>query len=323
MCLGHALVDRLAEAPPGVIRAAGIELGAMTLVDGEAAAVIEKSLDHWEEVAGGSAANTAVGIASFGGSAAFAGSVGDDAAGARYVADLEAAGVRCVARPVTTGEPTGVSHVLVAPGGERSMATSLSAAASLSPAAVDEVGVDRAVVVYVEGYLLDAPTAAAALDRAIERAVTASTLVALSLSDPFVVDRHRDRILALLGSGAVDIVFGNEDEACSLTGESSLDAAVAALVAAGKEGLIGYVTCGAAGSVVASGAARAEVPASRVGEVVDTTGAGDLFAAGALFGLTSGRDPAAAASIGSLAAAEVITHLGARPRARLADLLPG
>ncbi len=320
VCLGHALVDRLAEAPPEVVAAAGLELGAMTLVEAATARVIEQQWDHWQEVAGGSAANTAAGIASLGGSAAFVGSIGADAAGRRYIADLEAAGVRCVAHPAGDGSQTGLCHVLVGADGTRSMATSLGAAGELSPAAVEEAGIAGASVVYIEGYLLDAPPAASALAKAVELARGAGTLVSLSLSDPFVVERHREAILELVEGGEVDVLFGNEEEARSLTGAASLGEAVEALR---RPGLLALVTRGAAGSVAVSAEALVETPAEPVAAVGDTTGAGDLFAAGALHALTSGGDAAAAARVGSLAASEIISHFGARPRADLAALVAG
>ncbi len=168
VCVGNALVDRLAEATTEIVASAGIEVGAMTLVDRGKAAEIEHAYDSWEEVAGGSAANTATGIASLGGSPAFAGSVGADEAGRRYVADLEANAVRCVAHTVTSGSPTGVCHVLVGEDGGRSMATFLGASVELAPSVVEAVGISGALVVYVEGYLLDAPPAASALARTVE-----------------------------------------------------------------------------------------------------------------------------------------------------------
>ncbi len=319
ICLGHALVDRLAEASDEVVVSAGIEIGAMTLVDADGAAVIEKSHDPWQEVAGGSAANTAAGIASLGGSAAFAGSVGADEAGRRYVSDLEEAGVRVVA-PAASGEPTGVCHVFVTPGGDRSMATYLGAAALLSPHVVDAAGVEQASVAYLEGYLLDAPMATDAVSRVVELAKQAGTLLSLSLSDPFVVERHHDAIRDLLRSGTVDILFGNAEEVLALTGSAELPIALERLALTAPE-VLGFVTRGAAGSVVFRGDLRAEVGAAPVPTVLDTTGAGDLYAAGVLFGLTDGRDPAASAWIGSLAAGEVIGHFGARPKVRLSELL--
>lgn len=317
-CLGHALVDRLAHAGSEVVAAAGLEPGAMTLVDGDGAAAIEAAHRGWREAAGGSAANTAAGIASLGGSPAFAGSIGADEAGRRYVTHLEASGVRCVAHEVASGSPTGVCHVFVGPEGERSMATSLGAAGELAASAIEEVEVAKARVLYLEGYLLDAAPAAAALEKSIGLAKGAGTLVSLSLSDPFVVERHREQILELVDGGTVDLLFGNEDEARALTGAASLGQAVARLV---RPGSAVVVTRGAAGSVVATEAGQHAEKAAPVEVVEDTTGAGDLFAAGVLYGLVDGRDPSSSLRVGSLAAAEIISHLGARPLVRLAELL--
>lgn len=315
-CLGHALVDRLAEADEHLVRATGLEFGAMTLVGGDEAARLEGVRPDWREVAGGSAANTAAGIASLGARSLFLGSVGDDAAGRRYVADLEAAGVRCVA-PTAQGLPTGVCHVLVSPGGERSMATSLGAAGALSPAAVEEADLARAKIVYVEGYLLDAPAAAAALERALATAAPAGTFVALTLSDPFVVERHRASIRRLLDEQRVDLLFGNEEEVLSLTGTSTLVESVRTL-ASGE--LCAVITRGAEGSLAVFGEVELSQAAAPVREVVDTTGAGDLFAAGVLGALTTGRPLGEALGLGALAAAEVIGHFGARPETSLAAL---
>ncbi|MHB1987625.1 MAG: adenosine kinase [Acidimicrobiales bacterium] len=317
VCLGHALVDRLAEASLAVVASAGLEVGAMTLVDGATAAAIEQVRETWREVAGGSAANTAVGIASLGGVACFAGSIGADEQGRAYLSDLEASGVRCVAT-VADASPTGVCHVLVGPKGERSMATSLGAAGELGTSAVEKVGIKDALVCYVEGYLLDAPAASGALAKAVELANEAGTLFALSLSDPFVVERHRADILALIEDGTVGLLFGNEDEARSLTGAGNLEGALAQLT---RPGLVSVVTRGAAGSVAAWPEAMIEQPAHLVDAVVDTTGAGDLFAAGVLYGVTRRTSIADALALGSLVASEVIGHLGARPQVRLASLL--
>lgn len=316
LCIGNALVDRLAEGDEAVVRAAGLEVGAMTLVDPDQAAVIESARDHWREVAGGSAANTAAGIASLGRRPAFVGTVGDDQAGRRYVADLEAIGVQAYVH-IADHLPTGLCHVLVSPSGERSMATSLGAAGALGERAVAEAGIGSASIIYLEGYLLDAPAAGPALERAIELARSSETLVALSLSDPFVVERHHDKIDELLSAGLVDLLFGNEEEVCSLTGHDSLEQAVDSLW---EKDRLAFVTKGAAGSMALAGEVRVQQPAHGVEAVVDTTGAGDLFAAGVLGGLCAGQDVAQSLRLGSLAAAEIISHLGARPEASLAEL---
>lgn len=317
VCLGHALVDRLCEASSEDVATVELEPGIMTLVDADRAGEIEASQNDWEVVAGGSAADTAAGVASLGGKVAFVGSVGDDAVGEQYRADLEQAGVHCVLHRVPDGTPTGVCHVLVASGGQRTMATFLGAASALSVAAVEEARLDQASIVYIEGYLLDA-RAAAALERGISIAHGSGTVVALSLSDPFVVERHRARICELIETGAVDLLFGNEDEAKSVAASSNLEGARSYL---SRPGMLSVITRGPRGSLACFEGGVVAVEAEEVETVVDTTGAGDLYAAGVLYGLTSRGDLEAALRIGSLAAAEIITHLGARPRARLGSLV--
>lgn len=318
VCLGHALVDRLVHVEPAAVASAGLEAGAMTLVDAARAREIASSQPRWEEEAGGSAANTASGIASLGGSAALACSIGADEAGRRYVADLESKGVRCEPA-LAEALPTGVCHVLITPDGLRSMATCLGAAAHLDEGVVEAAGIPDSLVLYVEGYLLDAPGAAAAVKRALEVARAAGTTVALSLSDPFVVERHRQELRAMIEGGTVGVLFSNESEALALASSRDLDQAMAYL---SRKGLLAVVTRGPHGSVATAGPSgglveQAAVPVERV---VDTTGAGDLFAAGALFGIVRHLGLAEALRLGSLAAAEVISHVGARPEVSLAAL---
>jgi len=291
----------------------------MTLVDAAHAAEIERSLSGWAQAAGGSAANTAAGIASLGGRPAFAGAVGDDEAGSWYFEDLTAQGVRCTVDTVPSGVPTGLCHVLITPGGHRSMATHLGAAELLHPATVERAGVGEAAVVYIEGYLLDAKEAKHALDRAIGLAAHHRTAVALSLSDAFVVSRHRERIVQLIADEAIDLLFGNEDEALSLSGSDTLEGALEWLVRAGQRAVI---TLGTRGALVSSGAHREEIAAYPVDRVEDTTGAGDLFAAGCLFGITRGVGWNRSLRLGAFAAAEVISHVGARPAVALRDAAP-
>jgi sugar/nucleoside kinase (ribokinase family) len=316
LCIGNALVDRLAEGDEGTVKAAGLELGAMTLVGADEAATIEAAHPSWREVAGGSAANTAAGLASLGRRVGFVGTVGDDQAGSSYVADLKAIGVIPFVHH-SSELPTGLCHVLVSPGGERSMATSLGAAGALEVGALESAAIGEATLVYVEGYLLDAPLARPALERTVALAREGGTLVALTLSDPFVVERHRPAIKELLDSGSVDVLFGNEDEAVSLTETGSLGEALDRLA---QYELVAVITRGAAGSVAVAGGHKVEAAAVEVEEVIDTTGAGDLFAAGVLGALVAGRDLAEALSLGALAAGEVIGHFGARPESSLAAL---
>lgn len=318
LCVGHALVDRLAYVSPEVVDEARLEHGVMVLVDGERAAEIERSVDGWLQVAGGSAANTAAGVASLGGRPAFAGAVGHDSDGGWYSGDLGRVGVDCTVHMVAGGQPTGVCHVLVTPAGERSMATYLGASCHVEPATVEAAGVERADVLYVEGYLLDAE-AVSAVERGVELARESSTLIALSLSDPYVVSRHRDRIAELVFGGTVGLLFGNEEEVRGLTATASLAEAADRLQEPGR---VAVITRGPLGSVAVLPDRVVEVPAVEVESVVDTTGAGDLFAAGVLFALTSGRDPETALQVGSFAAAEVIGHIGARPAVLLRQAAP-
>jgi sugar/nucleoside kinase (ribokinase family) len=317
VCVGNAIVDWVSFVEPGTPERLGLRYGSMNLVDRAKADLIAEALPDGRQVSGGSAANTAAGIASLGGAPVFVGAVDDDQIGSGYAADLEAIGVGCalqVGGEVSYG--TGRCAVLVGPNAGRTMATYLGAAVTLGPQVLAGAGIERAGVVYLEGYLFDAPMAASALAEARAIAKRAGTRLAISLSDPFVVERHHDELARLI-AGVVDVLFCNEDEICALTGAAD---ACAGADAVRREGLVAFVTCGKNGVWVVSSAERLEVPAMDVPEVVDTTGAGDLFAAGALFGLVKGASLELAASLGSLAAGEVISHAGARPEVSLAGL---
>jgi len=316
LCLGHALVDRLAHVEPELVASGGLELGAMTLVDGGRAASLARLAARWRQVSGGSAANTAAGIASLGGRPAFVGSVGPDELGAGYDLDLESVGVRCVLAVAGDSVSTGQCLVLVTPDAQRTMATDLGAGAQIDTAAVERAGVHESAAVYLEGYLFDSPGTHAAMERALQLAKDSATLVAVSLSDPFLVDRHPEALNKLVAERA-DIVFCNEEEARMLTGAADLDGVLAGL---SRPGLVAAVTLGARGAVLVAGDERVHVHAWPVSGVEDTTGAGDLFAAGTLFGLTHGCSLEVAGRLGSLAAGEVIGHLGARPDTSLEHL---
>jgi sugar/nucleoside kinase (ribokinase family) len=319
VCLGNALVDMLAFTSQDAILNAGLTVGGMTLIDGARASELDSAADSWRFVAGGSAANTAAGVGSLGGRCAFVGSVGDDEAGKFYAEDLTSIGVETFVSSASSF-PTGVCHVFVTSDGQRSMATSLGAANDLVPATVDEARIERAQMIYMEGYLLDAPSAEAALKRAVELAAASGVAVSLSLSDPFVVDRHHEHISELVFGGTVQLLLGNEQEAMGLTGASTLADAVARLR---RAGLATVITRGAAGAVaVLVDGDVVDVPAEVVAAVDDTTGAGDLFAAGCLFAVTHGASPEQALRVGGYAAAEVIGHLGARPAVSLAATAP-
>jgi sugar/nucleoside kinase (ribokinase family) len=318
LAVGNAIVDVLARVDDAFVAGLGLERGTMRLVDDVTAARLRARLAEAACVAGGAAANTAVGVASLGGRAGLVATVGDDRLGRAYVEDLASAGVLPRVRTVRDGRPTGSSVVLVSPDGERTMCTHLGAAAALGPKDLFDAASSGARIVYLEGYLLDLPGIPGAVRAAAEAARAGGSQVALSLADPGCVERHRDTLRGLVASGLVDVVFANEAEIALVHGARSFEEAVAATR---RLPVLAALTRGAAGSVVVRGGWQAAVPARPVATVVDTTGAGDLFAAGFLFGLLRGADPVACAELGALAAAEVVSHVGARPQRRLADLL--
>ena len=322
VALGSSLVDVLSHAREDDLARFGLAKGSMALVDLERAAAVYAGMGPATEVSGGSAANTAAGVAALGGGAGYVGKVAADELGEVFVHDITAAGVVVgrgrppVAPDPATDTATGRCLVLVTPDGERTMATHLGVASTLGPEDLDEDLVGRAKVVYVEGYLWDLGPAKAAIRRAVEVAHASDALVALSLSDPFCVERHRREFLGLL-HGEVDVLFANEEEIRLLFDAPGFADAVASVE---ETGVLAALTRGAAGSVAVAASGAVEVPAVPVEAVVDTTGAGDLYASGFLYGLTHGQDPEHCARLGSLCAAEVISHLGARPVADLRAL---
>lgn len=313
--VGHALVDVLAPVDDAVVAGLGLEKGTMTLVDGVRSEAIVSALRPQAAVSGGSAANTAVGVAALGGAAAFVGRVRDDEWGRHFERDIRAAGVRYEVPVAAAGPATGRSVVLVTPDGEKTMCTDLGIGDLLTAGDVDAGAVAAASVVYLEGYLCGLPHTEDAVRTTLRAAQDAGTTVALSLSDPLWVRLHRDELAALLPE--VQLLFANGEEACRMVGGE--DPRTAALALAHRCGTV-VVTLGAAGSLVVEGERVVEVPARSAGTVVDTTGAGDLFAAGYLHGHLRGGSPEQAARLGALAAAEVIGHLGARPVADLRAL---
>jgi len=320
VAIGSALVDVLTDASIDDLRRFDMVKGSMTLVDLARAATLYKAMGPAVEVSGGSAANTAVGVAELGGRVGYLGKVAADELGEVFLHDITAAGVELGRTlPVEPSDDpaddraTGRCLVLVTEDGERTMATHLGVASTLGPEDLDEELVGRAQVVYLEGYLWDLGPAKAAMRRAMEVAHATDSLVALTLSDPFCVQRHQREFLELL-HGDVDVLFANEDEIMLLFGAPTFDDAVAAVE---ETGLLAALTRGPAGSVVVAASGPVHVAADPVEHVTDTTGAGDLFAAGFLYGLTHGKDPETCARLGGLCAAEVISHIGARPRAGL------
>lgn len=315
LAVGHALVDVLAPVEDALIDAQGLVKGTMALIDSDRAVDLYKALPPGVEASGGSAANTVHGVVALGGSAAFVGRVGDDQLGEVFAHDIRAAGVRFDGRPASEGMPTGRCLIAVTPDGERTMSTFLGAASQIAPSDISGPTVGDAAVTYLEGYLWDQPGAKAALRAAIGHAQAHSRRAALSLSDPFCVDRHRSEFWEL--AAQVDLLFCNEAEARGLVEASSVESALPVLA---ERCPVVVVTRGAAGATVVARGARVDVPADPVDRVVDATGAGDLFAAGYLRGFTLGADPATCARLGALAAAEIVSHLGARPLIDLAEL---
>jgi len=268
------------------------------------------------EMSGGSAGNTATGIASLGGQAGFVGKVFDDQLGAVFAHDIRATGVEFTTKPATSGPPTGRCLIVVTDDAHRTMNTFLGASSRLTPDDIDEDQIARADVTFLEGYLWDLPEAKDAFRVAARMAHRAGNRVALTLSDPFCVDRHRQEWLELIRD-EIDIVFANESEVCSLYEVDDVEAGMARLAG---DCAIAAVTRSEKGSVIVAGEERVPIAAAPVEHVVDTTGAGDLYAAGFLFGLTRQYDFELCGRLASLAAAEVISHVGARPLVTLSDL---
>jgi sugar/nucleoside kinase (ribokinase family) len=320
VAIGSALVDVLVQANDGELRALGLPKGSMSLVDLARAEAIHAGVGGSVEVSGGSAANTMVGVASLGGRAGFVGKVAPDRLGEVFTREIRVAGVTFepIGGDEAAGAGVGTGRVLifVTDDAERTMATYLGAATTVVPAEVPLDLVGRSKVVYLEGYLWDLPPSIEAMRRAITVGHDANASVALSLSDRFCVDRHQREFLDLLRED-IDVLFGNEEELVALFSATSFDAAVEA---AEETGILVAATRGAKGSVVTTPHGPVAVDAVPVGRVIDTTGAGDLYAAGFLFGLTHGAEPTRCAELGGLCAGEVIAHLGGRPEADLREM---
>jgi sugar/nucleoside kinase (ribokinase family) len=291
--------------------------GSMALIDEARATSIYRDMGPATEVSGGSAANTIVGLANFGARAAYVGKVRDDQIGKLYSHDIRAAGVAFETAAAKDGPATGCSYILVTPDGERTMNTYLGAAQDLMPDDIDPAQVAASGIIYLEGYLWDPKNAKEAFVKAATIAHGAGRQVALTLSDSFCVDRFRDEFLDLMRKGTVDLIFANESELHSLYQTSDFDGALKQL---GKDTKLGIVTRSEKGCIVVSKDSVVAAPAFPIQKLVDTTGAGDLFAAGFLFGLVRGASHQNAGRLGALAAAEVIQHIGARPMVSLKEL---
>lgn len=314
--IGNAIVDVLASADEAFLTGEQLAKGSMMLIDEARAHQLYGRMAAGVEASGGSAANTVAGVASLGGRAHFAGKVAADALGEIFAHDIRAIGVHFATPPLEDGPATGRCLINITPDGERTMCTFLGAAVRLTPADVDAEAVAQAAALYLEGYLFDPEDARAAFAKAAHVARAAGRSIALSLSDAFVVERHRAALLDFIDA-EVDVLFANEAEMTALFETSDFDAALAGIRGRVK---IAAVTRGARGAVVLSeGEARA-VAAEPVAKVIDTTGAGDQYAAGFLVGLAGGRPLEACSRLGAMAAAEVISHLGPRPLVSLKDL---
>jgi sugar/nucleoside kinase (ribokinase family) len=315
--LGNAIVDVISRTDDDFLAAQSLNKGSMRLIDETRAEALYQAMGPATIVSGGSAANTVIGTASLGCSAAFIGKLKADAAGTAFAHDIRAANVAFSTPFAKDGPASGRCLVLVTPDGQRTMNTFLGACQNLGEADVDEELVKQSAILYLEGYLWDPPAAKAAMARAAKIARGAGRRVALSLSDAFCVDRYRDEFLGLIRSGTVQILFANESELHSLYQTADFDTAAAQLRG---ENILGVVTRSERGSVVITSNEVLAVPAFPVESVVDTTGAGDLFAAGFLAGLTKNKGFETCARLGALAAAEVIQHIGARPLVNLDQL---
>ena len=316
----NAIVDVLAPCDPAFLAAQGLTPGSMQLVDAQQSGALYAAMAPGVEASGGSAGNTVAGVGSFGGRAAYIGKVADDTLGGVFTHDIRAAGVAFETPPLkdgaASGRATGVCMINVTPDGQRTMCTFLGAANQLEAADIDADLIGASAIVYLEGYLFDPAPARAAFEAAAAAAHAAGRKVAITLSDTFVVARWRAELLAFIEASA-DIVLANEGELAALFETEDFDAGAARLASMVE---VAAVTRGAAGSVVLSGDERVEVAAFPVDKVVDTTGAGDQYAAGFLLGVARGLSLEDAGKLGSLAAAEVIAHWGPRPMTSLETL---
>ncbi|WP_026380553.1 adenosine kinase [Afifella pfennigii] len=317
LTIGNAIVDVLAQTDEAFLVREGLAKGSMRLIEAQEAERLYEAMGPAQLVSGGSAGNTAAGIASLGGNAAFIGKVAEDDLGHFFRHDMNAVGIAFPTAALQEGAPTARCMILITPDSERTMNTYLGACQELTPADIDRDTVEGSAITYMEGYLWDPPKAKEAFRAAADMAHAAGRKVALTLSDSFCVDRFRGEFLELLRSGVVDIIFANNHEVAALYQTGDLETGIAALA---EDAELAAVTLGAKGSLVLSGGERIAVPAPDVDELLDKTGAGDLFASGFLFGLARDMPLARCAELGSLAAGEIISHIGARPQHSLKAL---
>ncbi|MGI0524079.1 adenosine kinase [Rhizobium giardinii] len=315
LTIGNAIVDIIAPISPGFLEREGMQKGIMHLIDeSRAESLYAKMPLQKQQISGGSAANTAAGVASLGGRAAFVGKVNDDVLGDFFANDLAAAGVHYQTQRLRNGEATARSMILITPDGERTMNTYLGACHQLTEADIDEHQIGAATITFMEGFLWDPPEAKKAFLKAAHYAHKHGRTVAFTLSDPFCVSRYRNEFLELIRSGTVDVLLANIHELLSLYQTGDLRDAVRQL----KENVpLAAVTMGSDGAMAVRRNEEVSISAYPVAKVVDVTGAGDLFASGFLLGISTGLDPAKALRLGCSSASEVITHIGARPEANL------
>ncbi len=314
--IGNAIVDIIARCDEGFLTKHDLDKGFMRLIDAEDAARLYEVMGPAIERSGGSVANSIAGLASFGAKCGFIGRVAADQFGGIFRHDIRSLGIAYDTEPATDGAPTARCLVLVTPDGERTMNTFLGASVDFTPTDLDAGLIGAAKIVYLEGYLFDRDAAKSAFREAAKLAKAAGAKVALTLSDPFCVDRHRADFRKLIKEGA-DIVFANEKEITALYEVNSFDEAADAAL---RDCELAVLTRSEAGSVIVGAGETTEIPADSIAKVVDATGAGDLYASGFLYGLTQGLPVAVCGRLGSLAAAEVISHIGARPETSLAKL---
>lgn len=314
--IGNAIVDIIARCDEGFLTKHDLDKGFMRLIDAQEAGRLYEAMGPAIERSGGSVANSIAGLASFGAECGFIGRVAADQFGGIFRHDIRSLGIACETEPAQDGAPTARCLILVTPDGERTMNTFLGASVDFAPADIDASVIGAAKIVYLEGYLFDKEPAKAAFREAAKLAQAAGAKVALTLSDPFCVDRHRDDFRKLVKEDA-DIVFANEKEITSLYEVNSFEAAADEAL---QDCELAVLTRSEAGSVIVGAGETTYVPADPVSKVMDATGAGDLYASGFLFGLTRGLPIETCGRLGSLAAAEVISHIGARPEVSLAAL---
>lgn len=318
LTIGNAIVDIIANSDEAFLVKENIIKGAMNLIDADRAEHLYAAMGPAIEASGGSAGNTAAGISSLGGKAAYFGKVSDDHLGGVFTHDIRAIGAHFETIPLKGTPPTARSMIFVTPDGERSMNTYLGSCVELAPDDIDEAVVAESQITYFEGYLWDAPLAKDAIRKAGEIAHKHGRKFAMTLSDSFCVDRFRDEFLELMRSGTVDIVFANSDELKALYQTSSFDEALKAIR---EDCELAAITKGAEGSVVVTREETHNIAAHPIDKLVDTTGAGDLYAAGFLYGLTNGKSLDNCARLGGMAASEVIQHIGPRPQVSLKDMI--